>query len=60
LPGSKTRHIRQELSSVNRHGPYTDEGLQRLGVKNLKGNDVAKMATIVNLLSVARRGGAEG
>jgi hypothetical protein len=40
--------------------PITDEGLQRLGVKNLKGNDVAKMATIVNLLSVARRGGGGG
>jgi hypothetical protein len=40
--------------------PITDEGLQRLGVKNLKGNDVAKMATIVNLLSVGRRGGGAG
>jgi hypothetical protein len=50
----------KSLASVTATVPITDEGLQRLGVKNLKGNDVAKMATIVNLLSVARRGGGAG
>lgn len=50
----------KSLASVNATVPITDEGLQRLGVKNLKGNDVAKMATIVNLLSAARRGGGGG
>src|SRR6476619_5227001 len=50
----------KSLASVTATVPITDEGLQRLGVKNLKGNDVAKMATIVNLLSAARRGGGGG
>jgi hypothetical protein len=53
----------KSMASVsNATVPITDEGLQRLGVKNLKGNDVAKMATIVNLLSAGRAagGGAGG
>ena len=56
----KQVQVDKTIASVNATVPITDEELQRLGVKNLKGNDVAKMATIVNLLSVARRRGGGG
>ena len=50
----------KDTVSVNVTVPTSDAALQRLGVKSLKGVDVDRMATYLNLLSAARTGGGGG
>jgi len=50
----------RDVASINVTVPITDEALQRLGVKTLKGTDVVRMATVLSLLGAARTGGGPG
>jgi hypothetical protein len=49
-----------DAASVNVTVPTTDEALQRLGVKTIKGVDVVRMATVLSLLGAGRTGGGPG
>lgn len=49
-----------DAASVNVTVPTTDEALQRLGVKTLKGTDVVRMATVLSLLGAARAASGQG
>lgn len=56
----EVKEAANDAASINVTVPTTDEALQRLGVKTLKGTDVVRMATVLSLLGAARAGGAPG
>jgi hypothetical protein len=55
----EVKEAANDAASINVTVPTTDEALQRLGVKTLKGTDV-RMATVLSLLGAARTGGGPG